>query len=327
MSGESPDIARSTLLRLLAQAQSSSGSDRPPPEAVDYDWATPSAFTSGQWERVETFAERLAHSAAAVLDEMLAEPTKLHVGQTTQHYASQLEEQGDLAGGYSGRLLDVEGATCGVIALSGDLARRWVAELLGGADGEPAGDREFSALEDTLVGDILAALTRALADAQGDSADGAFRLDEQVVRGSCGLPGDASRALTRIGLCPEGQPETRNVSLTVLSEALAGIVDPQAARQPTGDGADSRTRLIEHLQAVPVTVSALLGDARISARDLVALERGDVLVMQRRVDEPIDLVVNDQAVLTGLPVTCKGRYALQIVPSGRADEVRTQESS
>jgi flagellar motor switch protein FliN/FliY len=70
---------------------------------------------------------------------------------------------------------------------------------------------------------------------------------------------------------------------------------------------------------VPVKISAVLGRKRISVAELMRLEPGAVIELDRRVGEPIDLYVNDRLVARGELVLVDGVLGVtmtEIVKSG-----------
>lgn len=80
-----------------------------------------------------------------------------------------------------------------------------------------------------------------------------------------------------------------------------------ATREPPGP----RTALdLERLFDVPVTVSAILGHARMPVGDLLRLGPGSLLELDRRVGEAIDIRVNDRLVARGEVVLVDDRLGV-----------------
>jgi flagellar motor switch protein FliN/FliY len=65
--------------------------------------------------------------------------------------------------------------------------------------------------------------------------------------------------------------------------------------------ADSATsgRNLEMVMRIPVSVKIVLGSATMPVANLVALGRGAVIPLDRRVGEPVDVVVNGRVVARG----------------------------
>ena len=64
--------------------------------------------------------------------------------------------------------------------------------------------------------------------------------------------------------------------------------------------------LLESIYDVPVKVTAVLGKTRMNVAELMALDAGAVIELDRRVGEPIDLYVNDKLVARGELVMVDG---------------------
>jgi flagellar motor switch protein FliN/FliY len=71
---------------------------------------------------------------------------------------------------------------------------------------------------------------------------------------------------------------------------------------------------------IPVTLSVVLGEQAISLGKLYALGRGSVIVLDKQVGEPVDILVNDRLVARGeVQLTDDGRLAVamtEIASSG-----------
>ncbi|MGQ0675485.1 MAG: flagellar motor switch protein FliN [Rhodospirillales bacterium] len=89
----------------------------------------------------------------------------------------------------------------------------------------------------------------------------------------------------------------------------AGGTEPPPASPPSLDA----------VYDVPVQVSAVLGRATLQVGQLLKLERGAVIELDRRVGEQVDIFVNDRLVARGEVAVVDGRLAVtmtEIVKSG-----------
>lgn len=64
--------------------------------------------------------------------------------------------------------------------------------------------------------------------------------------------------------------------------------------------------------AISLRLSVELGAMRMSLRDLVDLQPGAVHVLDRRVDQPVDVLVNDRLIARGEIVTLGERFAVRL---------------
>jgi flagellar motor switch protein FliN/FliY len=92
--------------------------------------------------------------------------------------------------------------------------------------------------------------------------------------------------------------------LTPTPEELALALGPAANR---GMGAKPRapepgavaSRNLEMVMRIPVTMKIVLGSATMPVASLVKLGRGAVIPLERRVGEPVDVVVNERVIARG----------------------------
>lgn len=70
--------------------------------------------------------------------------------------------------------------------------------------------------------------------------------------------------------------------------------------------ANSRKPMLESIYDVPVKLTAVLGKTRMNIADLMALDAGSIIELDRRVGEPIDLYVNDRLIARGELVMIEG---------------------
>lgn len=64
---------------------------------------------------------------------------------------------------------------------------------------------------------------------------------------------------------------------------------------------------------VPIEIVVAVGRARPLVRDLLRLQRDSVLVLDRRVEDPVDLYVGDRLIARGLLEELDGEQAGQMV--------------
>lgn len=71
---------------------------------------------------------------------------------------------------------------------------------------------------------------------------------------------------------------------------------------------------------VPVTIQAILGRAKMSVADVVRLKVGHVIELDRRVGEPVDILVNGRLIARGEVVLIDGLLGVTLTEIVRRDE-------
>jgi flagellar motor switch protein FliN/FliY len=77
-------------------------------------------------------------------------------------------------------------------------------------------------------------------------------------------------------------------------------------------GAAPNPHGIELLKDVSLTVQAELGRTRRQVKDILRLQVGAVLQLEKEAGDPVDILVNDKAIARGKVVEIDGQYGVQI---------------
>ena len=106
-----------------------------------------------------------------------------------------------------------------------------------------------------------------------------------------------SQATAKPGPLPE-HPEGLAQSLEELAAAFNTQRKEAEGEEGGKPGALGHANL-EMVMRIPVTVQVVLGSATMPVANLVKLGRGAVVALDRRVGEPVDLIVNGRIVARG----------------------------
>ena len=99
----------------------------------------------------------------------------------------------------------------------------------------------------------------------------------------------------------------------MLEPLLPRLAVHQYYARETKATARSRDRWEEGLRQVPLTVTAVLGRARLTVRELLALQPGHLLRLDTRADGAIDILVGGRLKFRGLAGRTGQRLAVQVV--------------
>jgi len=297
------------LDRLLAAGRSGAPAPAGDDGAVDYDWSVPRHFTNDQSARLEEFVRTLTGKLAEAIGGLFQSQAEVKPCGAEEHYLSGLRaEYAQAGGGYSLPLSDAGGAACGAVVLGEAATWSYLGRLLGGGSSTPPEGREMSALERSLVQDVFVALAGALGGALGEMGGEAPTAGE-VARGVS--LGEGEEEYWRVRFQEGGGDGPPNITFLLRSEMLDAVVGSgQGAAAGAAD--ERRKRLEEHLGQITVPVEVRLGTVRVPTRDLMALEPGDVLVLDNTPATPVRVLVGGQPVAAGQPVVCGKCYAVRL---------------
>src|SRR5690606_7757735 len=79
-------------------------------------------------------------------------------------------------------------------------------------------------------------------------------------------------------------------------EELRGVLHEDGARSDLPAGATIDNSLI---MSIPVEVQIVLGSADMPVSELMALQKGSTVALNRRIGEPVDVVVNGRKIASG----------------------------
>ena len=267
--------------------------------------------------KLEDTAARFAKELSRTMGALLRSRIDVEPMSVTQQYAARLRQPGDEAPEvYFAELVGRGGEHCGLVTVPAEAGAAWVARLLGGSPADD--DRELSALETELLSEILRALAQGIS-AASESADGpALTQRQEVSKGHLVLPAEDSDEYCKFVFRLSAWERQSVVFFVLAAEAVDQILGVRHA--PSGRTPEqTRTDLLGHVRCVPVSATLRLGHASVPMRDVMDLEPGDVMLLQQRIDQPAEVVLQGKVVLLADPVTCQGRYGAQIVAWADSD--------
>ncbi len=177
-------------------------------------------------------------------------------------------------------------------------------EVESGGDGtHGAGDpvltrterRVIASLLDSLLGTIVAEFSLAI-----EPGEVWQEPEEMTTLEDLGPDADSRRMLVHLSFESEGR-EASDMRLY-----LPGIVDPEDETEPVGADAP------HHLAPVDLDLSALLGGTEVPLAELLAIEVGDVIPLDSRIGEPIEIEIEETICAEGRFGAVNGRLAVAV---------------
>src|SRR5690348_266849 len=96
----------------------------------------------------------------------------------------------------------------------------------------------------------------------------------------------------------EADPDQPDEQLDRAIEELRGVLKEEERRPDAAmraaSGANSSI-----IMAIPVDVQIILGSTEMAVSDLMALQKGSTVALNRRIGEPVDVVVNGRKIARG----------------------------
>jgi flagellar motor switch protein FliN len=103
-----------------------------------------------------------------------------------------------------------------------------------------------------------------------------------------------------------GVPEIEDIQEEELNKAieeLRGVLNEDDGMVPAGEAAEilprAKARNAGIIMSIPVDVQIVLGSAEMPVSELMGLQKGSVVALDRKIGEPVDVVVNGRKIASG----------------------------
>ena len=320
MSGRGANnLSREKIQQLLMAVGSEPTEDTAQVEATDYNWHEPHYFSSEQLAKLDYFAITAAAEVAEKFSNFCRSEFNVTISSTTQHYAydiiSQLSdgEQRDyyLPFGTSQEHM------CGLIGIPGQTAVNWAIQLLGDSESEKDPGRDLSQLEESLLLDLASALVEVFS---GPDKSLDFQAAQNIVRGQWPLEPKGTEVICKISFDVKKADSKKGSEayFLILCRDLSPVAGETARDSDESSSEDVSKLILGHLQEMPVLITSQLASAVLSFEELMSLQADDILLLDKRVDQPIELKVDGRTVYYGRPAKSAGKYAVTITTTATA---------
>lgn len=320
MSGRvTKSMSRAKIQQLLMAIGSEPKEDTAQAEATQYNWQEPHYFNKEQLVKLDDFTDAVALGVSQKFAKLCRSEFNVTISSTTQHYAyeilSQLSdgEQMDyyLPFGISQKHM------CGLIGIPGKTAVNWATQLLGDSESEKDPGRDLSPLEESLLLDLASALVEVFS---GPDKAFDFHPAQNIVRGQWPLEPEGTEEICKISFDVKkaDSEKSSEAYFLILCSELAPIAGRTAQDSGGFSTEDISKVILGHLQEMPVLITSQLACAVLSFEELMNLQADDILLLDKRVNQPVELIVDGRTVYYGRPVKSAGKYAVTITTKATA---------
>lgn len=288
-------------------------SNVPVPEHRAFDWHACRYFSTEQLEQLSAFVQPLATVTAGVFEGFCHQAFDVTVQPVRQVSVSTLLQETTNADAAGYALLlgqDVE-APEGAFWMPAKTARLWSQLLLGDTgDEEEGAESGLSVLEESLLCDLATAIVGALAE-----IDAVFDLqgEAQLVSGKLPNQWDPNEAFVKI--VQEVKPtDTARVAESVLMLPCANFdgIMGRTGGEEAGDTTDYSSLIMANMHSLPVSLTVKLSSVVLTLEELMSLEPDDVLVLDQRTDQGLEIELDERVVFRGTPGKKQGKQAVLI---------------
>ncbi|PKL50665.1 MAG: hypothetical protein CVV39_01015 [Planctomycetes bacterium HGW-Planctomycetes-1] len=279
-------------------------------EAVEYNWRQSHYFSQEQLKKVNDFAGKAAQNIAKKFTQLYNSKFKAEIISNTQHFACEFTASEDKKNEY---YLDfgTEKHQFGLIGMPSQTAVLWAAQLLGDSKSAENADRDLSSLEQSLLFDIASGIIEAVS---GSFDKDDLRPSGEIVKGQMPIEIEPADEICKISFSvkkadSEKPSEAYFLILCDRLQAIAGQKGQSGENIPAQNIAKA---MMSHLQHVPVSVMVRLGGALFNFEEVMSLQADDILLLDKKINEPVELFVNGKSALRGRLAKFDNKQAVMI---------------
>lgn len=285
-------------------------------EAVEYNWRQSHYFSSDQLEELNGFVKEVAEAIARKFADFYHCDFDVTAASITQHFAGELLEQtsddgSQPADNYCLAFGTDQNQPFGFISIPTKTAIVWTTQLLGDTESTDNSDRDLSQLEKSLLLDIAFVLIGVLSNSCDNYN---FQPCGAIVRKQFPLEFADSQELCKIAFNikkADSEDNSEAYFLMPCSE-LEPVVKKDIQADDGFSAEDISKAMLGHVQQTPVSVTARLVSGVFSFEEIMSLGVDDILLFDKKVDEPIELILEGRTVFHGRPVKSDSKYAVLV---------------
>jgi flagellar motor switch protein FliM len=305
------NLSRGKIQQILASIGSQKADDSDKIEATEYNWHQPHYFSGRHLKELDKFTAKVAQACAGKFAQLYNSDFNVTITSTTQHFADEFIASDNTQGDYYLAFGTDQGQPFGFVGIPSQAAITWATQLLGDTKSTENPDRELSHLEQSLLFDIAFKIVKALSSSY-DNYD--LHPSSDIVKGRIPVEMEGTEELCKITFNIE-QSESKNPSeayFLILCNKLEAVVGKNVQTKKELSTEDAAKAMLNHIYKVPATVTAQLASIVLTFEDAMSLQVDDILLIDKKVNAPVELIVKGRTILRGQPAKSEGKYAVAI---------------
>jgi len=305
-------LSKEKIRQLLADVGSRQAEDATGIDATEYNWNKPHYFDRKQLNRLDGFTKGVARSMSVKFVDFFHSEFDVTVVSIEQYFAAELVNQAMESGQDDYYLVfgNENERPSGLISIPTQTAFIWSTQLLGDSESEVEDSgRDLSQLEESLLLDLLSALIKAFAQKNWD-----FQSGKNIARRLIPIEFKGTEEMCKITfeVKKTGNEKGTEAYVLIHCSKLESVVG-KAEQAVGGFSADDISKaILARMQKMPVYITARLASTALTFKELISLEVGDILLLDKKVNEPVEIITSGRTVLLGQPAKSAGKYAVVI---------------
>ena len=307
------NLTRPKIQQLLSAVGSAPTEDDSNIEAEEHNWSVPHYFNNTQLKKLSGFAEELAKAVEEKFTDSCHSQFEVTIASITQYYADE----------FIGKTTNDEqkvfylpfGANresrFGLLGIPEKTAFCWSKLLLGDTETEENSDKKLSQLEKSLLLDLSSALIKALSNLY-TSCDLHPADNIEYEQWPLELQGMEEMCQISLNIKKTESEKTTTAYFLIPCIKLEPVVGKATGVASGSSPGNISKMILEHLEQTPVSVTVQLAFSELSFEEMMDLQVNDIVLLDKKVNEPLELLVEGRTVCYGWPAQCAGKYAVTI---------------
>lgn len=316
------NLSREKIRQLLAAVGSEPTEDTTKIDATEYNWHQSHYFSPEQLSKLDDLAKEIATAVADKFAALFHTNFNVTITTTTQHFGNELAPQERdehvSSSGQEDYYLAFgpdQQRPCGFISIPPQTAVTWVTQLLGDSETEKDSAKDFSQLEESLLLDSASAIVEALCISLPGYHD--LKPGNTIIKGQLPIELQETEELCKIAFSAQKADSENGCEAYFVTPCsmLGPAVGKTAETSGKFSTEDISKAILEHIQEMPVSVTARLACTVLTFEQVMSLRPCDVLMLDKPIDEPIEVIVDGRTVFRGRPARSAGQHAVVITES------------
>jgi flagellar motor switch protein FliM len=312
-------MSREKIQQLLKALGTGPMDDAEQVEATEYDWHESHYFNGDQLEKLNNFTDAIAEAMTRKFNKFCRGEFEVTVASITQHYVNNFlsklsdSEQKDY---YIPFCAGAE-RMCGLIGMPEQVVFDWARQLLGDSESDKNHGRDLSQLEESLLLDLVSALIEVFSDLD-ESFD--FNSEKNIIKGRWPLELDGTEELCKISFNVKktGSEKGSEAYFLILCNELEPVAGKAVQDSVCFSEEDVSKAILGHLYKMPVPITGQLASAMLTFEEIMNLQVDDILLLDEKIDHPMELIVGGRTFYYGHPAKSTGKYAVTITDTTAA---------
>jgi len=317
------ELSREKVQQLLAAVGTRPAREDGDLEVAEYNWHQPHRFNGAELETLEGLAKAMAEATAKKFGALSHQQVNVKPNSITEHFSDELVDKAKAEGDNDFYLAFVneQEKQLGFVWIPFQTGLAWVRQLLGDSQTQADASRELSELEQSLLCDLSIVIIQAVSESfqnlrlepVGGLLKGRIPIDKQQTQQLCRITFDFQISGAEEA---DSQAQNRQASVVILSDELEGFVGKDRRKAAVLTGEAATQAIVEHLKKLSVCVTARLAQTSLTFGQIMDIDVGDVVVLGKKIDEPVDILLDGRTILKARPISSAGKYAVLITECG-----------